>query len=106
VLLVSFDEGVIAWEVRCVIPILAMGITMEKEDFFRSVVIADVIGASLTSIKLNICAWRNVFFRYELKIGTYIFNSVADMKSRIGTSFRVESNFFTKFTGLSHFIMR
>jgi hypothetical protein len=76
---------------------------MEKEDFFRSIVIADVIGASLSHPKFHICAWRNDWLCYELKIGSDIFNWVADMISSIGTSFCVCSSFFTKFTGLTHF---
>jgi hypothetical protein len=106
VLVVSLNEGAIAREVRRVIAILAMGIAMEKEDFFRSIVIADVIGASLAYPKFNIHAWRNNWLCYELKIGSNIFDWVADMISSIGTSFCVEiSSFFTKFAGSGHFIM-
>jgi hypothetical protein len=82
-----------------------MGIAMEKEDFFRSVVIADVIGASLAYPKFNIHAWRNNWLCYELKIGSNIFDWVADVISGVGTSFGVGSSFFTKFAGSGHFIM-
>jgi len=103
--LVSFDESEIARDVRCVISILAVRIAMEKEDFFCSVVIADVIGASLSHKKLHIHAWRNTFIQNELKIGTNIFDLVADVISGIWTSFCVDSSFFTKIAGLSHFII-
>jgi len=103
--MISFDEGTIARDVRCVISILAMGIAMEKEDFFRSVVIADIIGASLAHPKFHICAWRNDWLCYILKIETNIFDWVADLKSGIGASFCVDSHFFTKFAGLTHFVM-
>jgi hypothetical protein len=103
ILVVSLNEGAIAWDVRRVIPILAMGIAMEKEDFFRSIVITDIIGASLSNAKLHIHPWRNDWLCYELKIGTDIFYWVADMISSVGTSFCVGSSFFTKFTGLCHF---
>jgi hypothetical protein len=106
VLVVSLNEGTISWDVRCVISILAMGITMEKEDFFCSVIIADIIGASLAYPKFNIHAWRNNWLCYVLKIGTNIFYWVANLKSGIRTSLCVEiSSFFTKFAGSSHFIM-